>query len=91
MPNEAVPVAGEAVPCIRPGHQHRTSAMYATANLASLFTVCALAINEAEEWSDEIRKNLMQDIKHVLEMGALLAEDAGALAEKQGATKGERE
>lgn len=65
----------------RPGHQHRTSASYAMANLSSLFTVCALALSDAQEWSEEIRKSVTQDVKHVLEMGALLAEDAAALAE----------
>lgn len=89
MPNETAPVAGEAVPCIRPGHQYRTSAMHATANLASLFTVCALAINETEEWSEEIRRSVTQDVKHVLEMGAVLAEDAAALAAKDEAQGGQ--
>ncbi len=71
-----------------PGAGERHCASYAVANLSSLFTVCALALNDVEGWSDEIRKRVTQDIKHVMEMGALLAEDAAALTEKQIAEAG---
>lgn len=71
-----------------PGAGERHSASYAIANLSSLFTVCALALNDVEGWSEEIRRRVTQDIKHVMEMGALLAEDAAALAEKQIAEAG---
>lgn len=67
----------------RPGFQHRTSAAYAISNLSSLFTVCALALSDAQEWSEEIRQSVTQDVKYVLEMGAMLAEDAAVLAEKE--------
>ncbi|WP_275790467.1 hypothetical protein [Pararhizobium gei] len=67
----------------RPGSNHRDDGTYQVANLASLFTVCALALNDVDEWSDEIRKSVTQDVKLVLEMGALLAEDAGLLLERQ--------
>lgn len=66
----------------RPGHQHRDRVSFAVANLAALFTVCALALNEAEEWDDDIRKRVTQDIKHVLELGALLTEDVSLLADE---------
>lgn len=66
----------------RPGHQHRDRVSYAVANLAALFTVCALALNEAEEWDDDIRKRVTQDIKHVLELGALITEDVSLLADE---------
>jgi hypothetical protein len=64
-----------------PGTNERDSTSYAVANLSSLFTVCALALNDAEDWSDEIRKSVTQDIKHVLQMGAILASDACVMAE----------
>lgn len=65
-----------------PGANQRDSVSYAIANLSSLFTVCALAINDAEDWSEEIRKSVTQDIKCVLEWGAILATDTCAMAEK---------
>lgn len=55
---------------------------YRIANLASLFSVCALAIDAAEDLNDNIRRRSAQDIKHVLEWGALCAEDACAEAEE---------
>lgn len=70
-----------------PGYQHKESAAYAVSNLGSLFTVCALALNDAEDWSEEIRKRVTQDIKHVLELGAVLAIDAGSLIEGEIATR----
>lgn len=66
-----------------PGANERENVSYEIANLSSLFTVCALALNDAENWSDEVRTRVTQDIKHVLEYGALLAVDAGELAERQ--------
>lgn len=73
--------AGEAVPAI-PGAQHRNSASYQVSNLSSLFTVCALALNDTEEWSEDYRKRATEEIKLVLELGAYLAVEACVLVER---------
>ena len=57
------------------------SPSYAVANLASLFTVCACALDGADSFSDEIADRVRQDIKHVLEWGALLATEICAEVE----------
>lgn len=61
-------------------------ATYNVANLASLFTVCALAIEAADEYADHIQESAMQDIKHVLEWGAVLAQDVCAQVERETAS-----
>ena len=72
-----------------PGANERKNVIFAISNLSSLFTVCALALNDAQDWSDDVRHRVTLDIKHVMEMGALLAEDAAALAEKEAAQGGQ--
>lgn len=56
----------------RIGQGHGPS--YDVANLASLFTVCAVALDGSNEWSDAVADRIRADIKHVLEWGSLLAE-----------------
>lgn len=46
------------------------SAMYEVADLQSLFTVCALALESVDDLREDIRYRKTQDIKHVLEWGA---------------------
>ena len=67
----------------RPGCNHHKDTIYAIANLASLFTVCAMAVSDIDDWSDDVRKGVTQDIKSVLELGAILADEAAVLAERQ--------
>lgn len=57
----------------RIGEGHGPS--YRVANLASLMTVCAVALDGSTEWTDEIARRIREDVKHVLEWGALLAID----------------
>lgn len=66
-----------------PGAYQRDDVVYQIANLSSLFTVCALALNDAEEWSDEVGEVVRQDIKHVLEMGALMVRDTQLAVERK--------
>lgn len=66
-----------------PGANEHDDVVTKIANLSSLFTVCALALNDAEEWSDEVAKVVRQDIKHVLEMGALMAGDTQLAVERK--------
>lgn len=46
---------------------------YNVAQLASLFTVCAAAMDGAENYADDYRDCIHTDVKHVLEWGAVLA------------------
>ncbi|KQS83444.1 hypothetical protein [Rhizobium sp. Leaf383] len=65
-----------------PGNSHRQSPSYAVSNLSALFTVCAAALSDVESWSDPVRESITTDIKHVLELGAMLASDACEAVEK---------
>lgn len=64
----------------RIGQGHGPS--YAVANLASICTVCAIALDGTDDWADDIASSARQDIKHVLELAALLAVDACCEVEK---------
>lgn len=48
---------------------------YNVAQLASLFSVCGLALDGVDEYGEEIQRIALQDIKHVLEWGAVLSVD----------------
>ena len=48
---------------------------YNVAMLSSLFTVCAAALDGADEFSDEIAEGIRMSVKHTLEWGAVLASD----------------
>lgn len=72
----------------RPGAD--ASPAYRVANISSLFSVCALALESVGEFRDDIRERLTLDIKHVLEMGAVLAEDLISDVERQESTGGQR-
>ncbi len=78
----AAPIASSSLGRL-PGTSQRDDIVFEIANLGSLFTVCALALNDADDWSDEIRKRVTQDIKFVLEWGARHAEDVGGLADRE--------
>ena len=60
---------------MKPGEKMYPS--YSVFDLSSLFSVCALALAGTDEWSEDIADRLRQDIKHVLELGARLAEKVG--------------
>jgi hypothetical protein len=62
---------------------HRESATYAISNIASLITVCSVALADSSTWGDKVRETITQDIVHVLELAAILAEDAAVLAERE--------
>lgn len=66
-----------------PGANQRDDVVTKIANLGSLFTVCALAVNDAENWSDDVASRVRQDIKCVLEWGALMAGDTQLAVERK--------
>lgn len=59
-----------------------TSPSYDVAQLASLFTVCAAALDGAEEYADHIKDGIHTDVKHVLEWGAVLAAEIAGDVER---------
>lgn len=65
-----------------PGTKNAADPVGMVCNLASLFTVCAHALNDLKDWSDEVRERSTQDIKHVLELGAVMAVDAAIKVEE---------
>ncbi len=70
-----VPAADEGLPFDnRPGGLSYTDPLGMVANLSSLFTVCALALEGATEWRGDIRDRVTEDVKHVLHFAALIAE-----------------
>ncbi|MHA6641320.1 hypothetical protein [Mesorhizobium sp. A623] len=66
-----------------PGGAHRVDPVYAVSNLASLFTVCAMALDGASSFRADIRDRLTKEIEQVLNMGALIAEDVALLVERE--------
>ena len=65
----------EIPPPSRIGDGHGPS--YRVANLSSLMTVCAVALDGSGEWTDTIARSIRQDVKFVLEWGARLASQIG--------------
>lgn len=49
--------------------------VYRVANLTSLIAVCAMALDAVDEFNDDIRKRTTMDIKHVLELSTIYAEE----------------
>lgn len=72
----------------RPGVEHRTDPVYAVSNLSSLFTVCAIAIDGADDFREDIKDRLLEEIRCVLNMGAIIAQDVAVLVERQIDRKG---
>lgn len=66
-----------------PGANQRDDVVTKIANLGSLFTVCALAVNDAENWSDDVACRVRQEIRSVLEWGALLTGDVQLEVERK--------
>lgn len=66
-----------------PGANQRDDLVTKIANLGSLFTVCALAVNDAENWSDDVAARVRQEIRCVLEWGALLTGDVQIEVERK--------
>jgi hypothetical protein len=66
-----------------PGCLVRTDAVYAVSNLSSLFTVCALAVKGSDEYCEDIRERVLDDVTEVLQWGALLAEDIASQVAEQ--------
>lgn len=98
MPNTPVPAAAEGMPSSTsktaapaaaspfghlPGGNERDDVVTQIANLDSLFTVCALAVNDAENWSDDVAARVRQEIRSVLEWGALLTGDVQLEVERK--------
>jgi hypothetical protein len=46
---------------------------YDVAQLSSLFTVCAVALDGADEYCDDVAEGIRQSVQHILEWGAVLA------------------
>jgi hypothetical protein len=55
---------------------------YNVAQLSSLFTVCAVALDGSDEFSADFADGVRQSVKHVLEWGAVLADDIVEEVEK---------
>jgi hypothetical protein len=55
---------------------------YDVAQLSSLFTVCAAALDGSNEYSDDIAEGIRQSVQHILEWGAVLANDICGDVEK---------
>ena len=66
-----------------PSADQRDDMVTQIAIISSLFTVCALAVNDAENWRDDIGARVRQDIRSVLEWGALLAGDTQLAVERK--------
>lgn len=65
-----------------PGSLRHTDPVYEVANLGSLFTTCALALEAAAHYRADIRERTIDEVVCVLQLGALLAEDAGCTVDK---------
>lgn len=57
-------------------------ASYNVAQLSSLFTVCAVALDGSDEYSEDFADGIRQSVKHILEWGAVLASDICGDVEK---------
>jgi hypothetical protein len=57
-------------------------------NLSSLFTVCALAIDGVADFRQDIKERCIEEIRCVLNMGALIAQDVAIFVEKRVDEKG---
>lgn len=55
---------------------------YEIANLISLITVCSVALDGADDWTDEIACGIRQDVKLLLEWAALVAVDINVKVER---------
>lgn len=66
-----------------PGANERDDVVTQIAIISSLFTVCALAVDDAENWNDAVGARVRQDIRSVLEWGALLAGDTQLQVERK--------
>jgi hypothetical protein len=49
--------------------------VYRVANISSLIAVCAMALDAVGEFNDDIRKRTTMDIKHVLELSVIYADE----------------
>lgn len=65
-----------------PASSFRDEGGAAAGYLSSLFTVAALALADVENWSPDVRKRLINEVKAVLELGAVLAEDVNVWVER---------
>jgi hypothetical protein len=66
-----------------PNADQRDDVVTQIAIISSLFTVCALAVNDAENWSDDVGARIRQEIRCVLEWGALMAGDTQLAVERK--------
>lgn len=57
-------------------------ASYEIANLTSIITVCAVALDGSDEWTDEIARGIRHDVQHVLEWAALIATEINVKVER---------
>lgn len=66
-----------------PGQEgYETDPVYKVSNLGSLFTVCALALDAAHDWCDDIRDRAIDEVKTVLQWGAMLSLDIASAVDK---------
>lgn len=66
-----------------PGSGSREEAPDAVSYLGSLFSVCSFAMGDVGNWSDDVRKRALSDIKAVLDLGAVLASETTMLVERK--------
>jgi pyruvate-formate lyase-activating enzyme len=66
-----------------PGSGFREEAADAVSYLASLFSVCSFALADVKNWNDSVRNRAVSDIKAVLDLGAILADETTILVERR--------
>jgi hypothetical protein len=71
-----------------PGSGFRTDPVYAVSTLSSLFTVCALAIDGTVDFRKDNQERAIEEIRCVLNMGAMIAQDVAVLVERHVNEKG---
>ncbi|KQZ31611.1 hypothetical protein ASD50_15210 [Mesorhizobium sp. Root552] len=64
------------------GQGHYTDPVYAVSNLSSLFSVCAIALDGLSDYDEAHQERGLQDVKHTLELCAVLAVDVAIHVEK---------
>jgi hypothetical protein len=69
--------AGEKVFSLPGEEEMKTDPLYMVSNLGSLFSVCALALEGVAAYREDLRERMTENIRLVLQMGAVLALDTG--------------